>query len=207
MVTDEDRKHVESLLQDLTKIQDIDLRKKVIEIWAEAWRDGNFEKPEDMNWLESWRHIFTWSNVDHTNQATAFAIGIAKLAQEIMGVEVNMDYLIAGALVHDVDKGVMYDGKTREETPIGKFLPHSAYSVYLALKHKLPIEIVHMISTHTSYSVKRQMTAEALILHMADYLTADLKNIKEGVDHFWSQEAPLYADMSGPPEKPKLKKK
>ena len=94
-----------------------------------------------------------------------------------------------------MDKGVMCDGKTKELTPIGKLLPHAAYTVHLALKHGLPIEIVHMISTHTAFSVKRQMTSEALILHMADYTVADLRNIKEGVDYLWSQQTPCYADL------------
>ena len=63
------------------------------------------------------------------------------------------------------------------------------------LEYGLPIEIAHMISTHTAFSVKRQMTSEALILHMADYTVADLRNIKEGVDYLWSQQTPCYADL------------
>jgi 7,8-dihydroneopterin 2',3'-cyclic phosphate phosphodiesterase len=140
--------------------------------------------------------------VDHTNQVTACAIGIAKFAQAMMEMEINMDWLIAGAILHDVDKAVMCDGKTKRLASIGKLLPHSAYSVYLALKHRLPVEIVHMISTHTAFSVKRQITAEALILHMADYSVADLRNIKEGVDYLWSQQQPCYAELGilGPPK-------
>lgn len=207
MMTKEDRRHVESLLPALAKIQDSKLRKKVVDIWVEAWRDGNYEKVEDISWLESWRNVFTWTNLDHVNQVTTLAIEVAKLAQEILGVKINMDYLIAGALVHDVDKGVMYDGKTKELTPIGKLLPHTAYSVYLSLKHKLPTEVIHMVASHTSYSMKRQMTAEALILHMVDYLSADLRNAKEGIDHFWSQSAPHYAELAGAPVIPSPKKR
>jgi len=206
MVSDEDRKHTESLFPDLAKIQDSELRKKVVEIWTEAWRDGNYDKLEDIGFWESWRHLYTWSNLDHTNQVTACAIGIAKVAQEMMGMEINLDWLIAGAILHDVDKAVMCDGKTKELTSIGKLLPHTAYSVYLALKHGLPIQIVHMIGTHTAFSVKRQITAEALILHMADYSIADLRNIKEGVDYLWSQQQPCYAELGiiGP-QKPAIK--
>ena len=197
MVSDEDRKYVESLFPDLARIQDPELRKKVIEIQAEAWRDGNYEKPEHISWLEYWSSVYTWSNVDHTNQVVTCAIGIAKFAKETMGININMDWLIAGAILHDVDKGVLFDGQTKEETIIGKLLPHTAYSMYLALKYKLPTEITHMIASHTIWSVKRQITAEALILHMADYIVADLRNIKEGVDYLWSQQAPCYAHISG----------
>lgn len=202
MISPEDRKYVESLFPDLPRIQDPELRRKVVDVWVEGWRDGNYEKLEDINWLEAWRNALSWTNLEHTNQVTTLCLEIAKLAEKIIGVKINLDYLIAGALVHDVDKGVMCDGKTREATPIGKLLPHTAYSMYLGLKHALPIEVVHMIASHTIYSVKRQMTAEALILHMADYLSADLMNLKEGIDHIWSQGAPLYAELAAPPAPP-----
>jgi len=43
-------------------------------------------------------------------------MAMAKVAKEVMGVEVNMDILIAGAILHDVDKAVLFDAKTKEPT-------------------------------------------------------------------------------------------
>jgi len=49
--------------------------------------------------------------------------------------------------------------------------------------------------SHTAFSLRRQKTVEALILHMADYLIADLRNFKEGVDFLWSAEVPRYTEL------------
>jgi len=195
VITESDKKYVESLFPALAEIQDPNLREKVIGIWAEAWKDGNYEKIEDIGWWEPWRNKYTWSNVSHTNQVTKCVMAMAKVTQEVMGMEVNMDYLIAAAILHDVDKAVLFDGKTKEPTEWLRKLPHASYSVYLVLKAGLPLDIAHMVLSHTAFSLKRQKTVEALILHMADYLIADLRNFKEGVDFLWSAEVPRYTEL------------
>ena len=158
MITESDKKYVESLFPALAKIQDTELRGKVRDIWAEAWKDGNYEKIEDISWFEPWRNKYTWPNVDHTNEVTACAIAMGKVAQEVMRMEVTMDYLIAGAILHDVDKAVLFDGKTKEPTEWLQKLPHAAYSMYLVLKAGLPLDIAHMVLSHTAFSLKRQKT-------------------------------------------------
>jgi len=96
---------------------------------------------------------------------------------------------------HDVDKVVLFDGKTREPTEWLRKLPHAAYSMYLVLKAGLPLDIAHIVLSHTAFSLKRQKTVEALILHMADHLIAALRNFKEGVDFLWSAEVPRYTEL------------
>ena len=198
MSTDQDRQYIESLYPALDKIQDSELREKVVDIWLEVWKEGNFDKLEDINWDQAWSDIYNWNNVDHTNRVTDFAILLGEYARDELGMDINMDYLIAGALLHDVDKAVMYESKSKSMTRLGILLAHSTYSVHMALKHKLPIEVIHMIATHTIYSVKRQMTAEALILHQADFIMIDLHLIRDlNAQWLYTQQAPCYAEIAG----------
>lgn len=195
-ISEVDKKHVESLFPALNKIKDFSIREKVITVWVEGLKDGNYDKIEDIAWMERqpWSNKYTWSLIDHTNQVTSCALAIAKFAKEVMAIEVNMDILIAGACLHDVDKTVLCDAKTKERTDWYKKLPHGTYSAHMALKYELPLDVAHILVSHTAFSAKRQQTVEALIVHMADYITADLRNLKEGVDFMFTAQAPHYFD-------------
>jgi len=52
VITESDKKYVESLFPALAEIQDSNLREKVIGVWIEAWKDGNYEKIEDVHFWE-----------------------------------------------------------------------------------------------------------------------------------------------------------
>jgi len=195
MVNASERKYVESLFPAISEIKEKDLREKVANAWILAWKEGNYDKIEDISWCEWWSDKYSWSNVDHTNQVTSLAITVAKFAEETMGMKVNKDVLIAGAILHDLDKAVLCDGKTKKPTDWLKKMPHGSYSAYMALKVGLPLDVAHILASHTAFSVQRQKTVEALILHMVDYLTADLRNFKEGVEYMFSQQAPHYVEL------------
>ena len=196
MISETDKKHVESLFPALSEIKDASIREKVIAAWVDAWKDGNYNKIEDIPWYELWRDRFTWSNVDHTNQVVSCAMAMAKVAKEIMGVEVNMDILIAGAILHDVDKAVMFDAKTKEPTDWMRKMPHGCYSLYLALKEGLPIDVAHIVITHTVFTGQLPRTPEALIVHMADYYICDIRSyFKEGIDYLFSAQEARYVDI------------
>lgn len=189
---DKEMKHVAELIPSIRQISDPEIREKVAKAWVTLWRAGYYARMEDCSWLETMATKFTWPNYEHTEQVCQVAIAAAETVRRVQRVEVNMDYLIAAALLHDIDKFVMFDPKTRKLTQEGRFFPHGFYSAKAALDVGLPVEIAHMCSTHTAYSVAQPRTIEAVILHYADYMVADVRQITEGQDFLWGSVTPRY---------------
>ena len=174
--------YIEKLFPSIKELSDPDLRQKVIQAWVNLWHRGNFAKIEDSSWDEEaavkWN--IDWPNYQHVEQVTRVCIAAGKAVKEYMGIDVNMDYLTAAALLHDCDKLVMYDGKTKKWTKEGKAVPHGFWSAMEAVNVGMPTEVVHMVSAHTRYSTKRPDSIEAVILHQVDFLACDVRLLAEG---------------------------
>lgn len=193
---------LEQLLPHLCDIKNVDLRSKVKAVWVKLWKEGEYENIEEPTWVAEWKNQIDFPNITHTNQVTECAIAMAEVITKNFRVEVNLDYLIAGALLHDVDKLVSHHGS--KPTKIGKMLPHAFYSAHTALNLGLPIEVIHMIITHTAFSLVPPKSIEALILHYADYCMADALLMSRGLDFLWSAVPPKYVREPEIGKSPKL---
>ena len=86
---------------------------------------------------------------------------------------VNMDVLIAGAILCDVGKLLEYelkDGKA-VQGQYGKYLRHPFSGVSLAEQCGVPAEVCHIIATHAGEGNLVKRTTEAYIVHHADFMT------------------------------------
>ena len=86
---------------------------------------------------------------------------------------VNMDVLIAGAILADVGKLLEYeikDGKSVQGN-YGKFLRHPFSGVSLAEQCGVPAEVCHIIATHAGEGDMVKRTTEAYVVHHADFMT------------------------------------
>jgi putative nucleotidyltransferase with HDIG domain len=87
---------------------------------------------------------------------------------------VNMDVLIAGAILADVGKLLEYeldkDGKSFQGK-YGKYLRHPFSGVSLAEQCGVPAEVCHIISAHAGEGDMIKRTVEAYIVHHADFMT------------------------------------
>jgi hypothetical protein len=84
-----------------------------------------------------------------------------------------MDVLIAGAILADVGKRLEYeivDGKPVQGR-YGKYLRHPFSGVSLAEQCGLPAEICHIIAAHAAEGDHITRSAEAYIVHHADFMT------------------------------------
>jgi len=154
---------------EINKIQDSDLREKVISTFTKAMKLGGWETMDGIPFTLLIPNL----DVDlaqHTQGVTRIAM---KTAQEVAqhGVTFNMDYLIAGALLHDVGKLVEYSKKERNVTvsSIGKLLRHPTIGAWLALEAGLPAEVAHIIYCHSWEGDKLNRTPEAHIVHQSDF--------------------------------------
>jgi len=86
---------------------------------------------------------------------------------------VNMDVLIAGAILADVGKLLEYeikDGKSVQGM-YGKYLRHPFSGVSLAEQCGVPAEVCHIIAAHAGEGDMIKRTVEAYIVHHADFMT------------------------------------
>jgi putative nucleotidyltransferase with HDIG domain len=87
---------------------------------------------------------------------------------------VNMDVLIAGAILADVGKLLEYEldenGKAVQGM-YGKYLRHPFSGVSLAEECEVPAEVCHIIATHAGEGDMVKRTTEAYVVHHADFMT------------------------------------
>ena len=89
------------------------------------------------------------------------------------GLSVNMDVLIAGAILADVGKLLEYekkDGKAVQGN-YGKYLRHPFSGVSLAETCGVPPEVCHIIAAHAGEGDQVKRSVEAYIVHHADFMT------------------------------------
>ena len=87
---------------------------------------------------------------------------------------VNMDVLIAGAILADVGKLLEYelDGNGKLiQGAYGKYLRHPFSGVSLAEECDLPPEVCHIIAAHAHEGDLVKRTTEPYIVHHADFMT------------------------------------
>jgi len=84
----------------------------------------------------------------------------------------NRDYLVAGALLHDVGKFLEYkkDGDWFSKSDNGKVLRHPFSGANIAAVYGLPDEVVHIIAVHAHEGDSGYRTPEARIVNHADFM-------------------------------------
>ncbi len=149
------------------------LKDKVIACWELAKEEGGWSD-EDLELIPFTLLIpdCPLNLFEHTEAVTRIALAACDVLSECAKFKsINRDYLLAGALLHDVGKLLEYQ-KTDEgivKSKSGKLLRHPFSGVGLAVKIGLPDEVVHMIATHAREGDGSYRSLEAVIVHNADF--------------------------------------
>ncbi|MBN1953351.1 MAG: HD domain-containing protein [Bacteroidales bacterium] len=166
------------LWPELEWIEDKELREKTGRVWKLAL-ERSVLTAEDLR-----RIPFTLlcgpdlnvSFMDHKRAVVHIARESALKIGEFFNDElpVNMDTLLAGAILCDVGKLLEYeldtDGKA-VQGKYGKYLRHPFSGVSLAEECGLPPEVCHIIAAHAGEGDMIRRTTEAYIVHHADFMT------------------------------------
>jgi putative nucleotidyltransferase with HDIG domain len=171
------RDEIRKVLPEVDEIQDKGLRDKVLATWEAALARGGW-KPADIA-----RMPFTLlkpvkiSFADHVRSVTKICIAVSDTFDDIYKGELKLkrDVLIAGALLHDVGKLLEVeekDGKFQKSKD-GALVRHPFSGVALADVQGLPAEVLHIIGVHSKEGDHGKRTAEAIILHLADFMNFD----------------------------------
>jgi len=87
---------------------------------------------------------------------------------------VDMDVLVAGAILADVGKLLEYEsdgeGGSRQSAR-GKYIRHPFTGVAVAMECGLPDAVCHIIATHAGEGDMIARTTEAWLVHHADFMT------------------------------------
>jgi 7,8-dihydroneopterin 2',3'-cyclic phosphate phosphodiesterase len=167
----------------LREIADTGLREKVCRAWLTVWQASGYERLEDASQWEPARESLGISNVDHTNGVVDCALAMADALRRSQSLEVDRDVLIAAALLHDLDKLLLFRGAGGPPTELGKRIGHVLAGVHLTLAAGLPPDVVHAVAAHSpNYSSLAPQTAEAIILKHADKVVTDLWILQRGQD-------------------------
>jgi len=178
-----DKDYIIRLYPTIEKINDTGIRDKVVHTWYNAWKRGNFKSIEDLHQFEPARDRIVYSNVDHTNQVCRAAEEMGEMLADSLGQRVRMDYLLAGAVLHDVDKIVIFDAESGRFTSLGRQFAHAAMGAAMALMEGLPEEVAHIIGAHsTKFSPLPPHSIEAVILRHADEIVAQAVYLEQGLD-------------------------
>lgn len=164
------------LWPELEWIEDPDLRKKVEKTWEIAL-DRSVLSIEDLNQIPFTLLVpeLKVSFMDHKRSVVHIAREAGLKIKEFYGDElpVNMDTLIAGAILADVGKLLEYEMKDGKavQGKYGKFLRHPFSGVSLAEECGVPPEVCHIIATHAGEGDIVKRTTEAYLVHHADFMT------------------------------------
>lgn len=173
----ERRAYLLGFFPEIEKIGDKELAEKVLAIWSDVLDESEWERIEDVP-----KNPLYASDSDtllrHTQSVIRMAMAVAQIVVDMYGREVDMDVLIAAAVLHDVCKLREYskDGLSK----FGKLMQHGVYSAVKGFEFGLSLEMNHILLTHTKKSTVAPQTVEGVILHYVDYLDSDITRMFAG---------------------------
>ncbi len=169
---------IKKLWPELEWIQDRDLREKVAATWLLALKKSVLSS-DDLKKIP-----FTLlagpdlkvSFMDHKRAVVHITRESGLKFNEFFKEElpVNMDVLIAGAILADVGKLLEYEkdaGGKCIQGKYGSYLRHPFSGVSLAEQCGVPAEVCHIIAAHAAEGDLVKRSTEAYIVHHADFMT------------------------------------
>jgi putative nucleotidyltransferase with HDIG domain len=163
----------------LEKISDEGLRKKVVEIWVEGCKRGNWESVEELEQMPF--TLLTETKgvnfVEHTIAVTDGALALAQAQKDTyrsLPYEINFDRVIAGGILHDVGKlmEIEKDGSGGyRKSHAGKCARHPISGAILAAELGADEETVNTIICHAKEGDGRPQVIETVFIHQADFAT------------------------------------
>jgi putative nucleotidyltransferase with HDIG domain len=113
--------------------------------------------------------------MEHKRCVVHIAKKSAEAMQEFLGraLRIDMDVVIAGAILADVGKLLEYEmiGGRARQSDRGKALRHPFTGVHLAMECGVPDSVCHIVATHSSEGDLVKRSTEAWIVHHADFMS------------------------------------
>jgi len=172
------KEEVLSIWPEINLIQNKELKEKVLDCWVYAI-ENSILTPEDLEVIPFSLLIKDCriSFMNHKRTAVQLSVDIAKRMKDNFGdeIKIDMDILIAGAILIDVGKLIEYDKADGKLTTskAGHLLRHPFSGVAIADRFGLPPEVQHIIAYHAKEGDLAKRSVEAIIVHHADFVSFD----------------------------------
>jgi len=156
------------------EIKDSGLRDKVIECWKIAMERGGWKTLDNIPFTLLLPHAGNF--VDHVNRVAGMSYSIGKERKDV-----DMDLLIAGAILHDVGKLLEYEraGNEVKKSRMGKIIRHPVSGAALASELGLGEDVVSIIASHSKEGDFVERLPEAIIVHHCDFIDFDIARGKK----------------------------
>lgn len=164
---------VRTAFPELEAIDDDELRTGVIDAWVTTMAEADVDGLAGVPWFPPTQRELGLDDeylVDHVRDVTACAVALAETLLERRPIDLSVDLVVAGALVHDVSKLLEFDGM--DATAVGELLGHPYYGVHVVARANLPVELAHVLLAHTRRTAIEPATIEAAVVRRADEVAA-----------------------------------
>jgi putative nucleotidyltransferase with HDIG domain len=158
------------LFPEIDRIKEETLRGKTSGAWLLALKESDWERIEEMPWIPGVAEFIT--NVEHCRGTARIAMALGDALIEKEGVELNLDHVISGAVLHDVGKLLEYSSNGGK-TELGKYLLHPQLGAGICMKAGLPAEVVNIVQYHNTQGEIPVRTLELEIIRAMDACHAD----------------------------------
>jgi len=153
----------------IKEIKSEEIKNKVKKCYEIAMERGKWENLEEIPFTLLLSDAYSY--VKHVNNVAKMAYEIGKVRQDV-----NIDVLLAGALLHDIGKLLEYekrDGKV-VKSEFGKYVRHPISGAFLAMEVGLDDKIVNVISAHSKEGEMVERCNEAIIVHHCDFIDFEI---------------------------------
>jgi hypothetical protein len=175
-MSDSLRTEVQELWPELEWIENTELRRQVTDTWVKAFERSPLE-PEDLHQIPFTLLVPNCpaTFMEHKRCVVHIAREGARAMQQFLGraLTIDMDTVIAGAILADVGKLLEYEkeGGVTRQSARGKALRHPFTGVALALECGVPDAACHCIAAHAAEGDLVKRSTEATIVHHADFMS------------------------------------
>lgn len=163
-----------NLLPEINHIKNENLQSKCISTFLAALQSGGWNKQNIGLCPVSLTRVANKelnNQFDHVRVVTKIALNMLENLEETYRKNLKIrDFVIAGALLHDVGKFVEFvpDDKTVKYAENAKLMRHPLSGAIIAAKEGLPDEIVHIIAVHSFEGKESYESIESIIVKAAD---------------------------------------
>jgi 7,8-dihydroneopterin 2',3'-cyclic phosphate phosphodiesterase len=125
-------------------------------------------------------HSYENGLIIHTLSTVRIALSLSDIMEQVYGVNVDRDVVIAASLLHDIFKhmtySMIYPGKY-SPSKLGERLDHLTLITAELYSRKFPLDVIHAVAAHHGDgSPIEPRTIEALLVHMADMADAEIND-------------------------------
>ncbi len=175
----------------VAKIASPALREAVLATWGTSLERSPYE---DLAHSPQAPHMPSRPLILHINEVNQRALDLLRVATEEYGLTADADVTLATAILHDVDKPMIYrwDGQDFSYSDGRSLKDHGAVGAELCLLHGVPLEVAEMVRHHSAFASEGLPgTVEGTIVHYADFVYNDFAAILSDVETIHASTRPV----------------